>query len=65
MTKKELSELLNIDVKTLRNWEKTKPELIKLINLGLQVDKQINQIEENLEILKEIKQNSENGKILL
>lgn len=65
MTKKELADILNVDVKTLRNWEKTKPELIKLINLGLQVEKQINQMEEDLKKLKELKENSNKGKLIL
>lgn len=33
--KKELAELINVDPKTLSNWEKTKPELIRLIMMGL------------------------------
>ena len=39
MTKKELAERINVDPKTIKNWETTKPELIKLINLGLEVEK--------------------------
>lgn len=35
MNKKELAVRLDVSVATLYNWEKTKPELIKLINLGL------------------------------
>jgi len=34
MTRKELAEKLEVDPTTLRNWEKNKPELIKLINAG-------------------------------
>ena len=39
MTKKELAERINVDPKTIKNWETTKPELIKLINIGLEVEK--------------------------
>lgn len=41
MTKKELAERINVDPKTIKNWETTKPELIKLINLGLEVEKHL------------------------
>lgn len=39
MNKKELAIRLDISLATLYNWEKTKPELIKLINLGLKEEK--------------------------
>lgn len=35
MNKKELAVKIDVSVATLYNWEKTKPELIRLINLGL------------------------------
>ena len=38
MNKKELAKRFNISVATLYNWEKTKPELIKLIELGLKAE---------------------------
>lgn len=38
MNKKELAVRLDISLATLYNWEKTKPELIKLINLGLKTE---------------------------
>ena len=41
MTKKELAQRINVDPKTIKNWETTKPELIKLINLGLEVEKHL------------------------
>jgi len=52
MTKSQLAKNLNIDRKTLDNWEKNKPELIKLINLGLH-SKQI--ILENDRVNKKLK----------
>jgi len=45
MTKKELAERINVDPKTIKNWETSKPELIKLINLGLEVEKQLGSID--------------------
>ena len=53
MTKKELAERLNIDVKTLKNWETTKPDLIKLINLGLATEEHIQDVEAYLSNIKQ------------
>ncbi|CAA6804647.1 MAG: Unknown protein [uncultured Campylobacterales bacterium] len=65
MKKKELASLLNVTVETLRNWEKDKPELVRLINLGLQTDKQIEFTRKLLEELEKIKEQSEDGKFNL
>jgi len=54
MTKKELAERINVDTKTLKNWETSKPELIKLINLGLVTEEQINSTEDYLSTIKNI-----------
>jgi transcriptional regulator with XRE-family HTH domain len=56
MTKEELAEELGISLKTLYNWEKEKPGLVKLINLGLTVEDQIEEAERHLEKLKEMKE---------
>lgn len=49
MDKKSLARRINVSIPTLYNWEKTKPELIKLINLGLKYES--GEMEQN-EILK-------------
>ena len=54
MTKKELAERINVDPKTLRNWETSKPELMRLIKLGLISEEQIKTTEEYLKKMKEI-----------
>lgn len=36
MNKKEVAQRIDVSLATLYNWEKTKPELIKLIKLGLE-----------------------------
>lgn len=54
MTKKELAARLNVDVKTLKNWETSKPELIKLINLGLITEEHIKDVSQYLEDIKKI-----------
>lgn len=52
MTKKELAERLGLDVKTLKSWEETRPEVMKLVRIGLATEKHIKDVEE---YLKEIK----------
>jgi len=54
MTQKELAERINVDAKTLRNWETTKPELIKLIKLGLATEKHVQDVEKYLEEIKKM-----------
>lgn len=53
MTKKELAERINVDPKTLKNWETSKPELLKLIYLGLASEKHIEQTEQYIQTIKE------------
>ena len=65
MTRKEFAKLIDVDVTTLRNWEIKKPKLIELLNLGLQVEKQIKQMEDDIKKLKELKENSNKGKLIL
>jgi transcriptional regulator with XRE-family HTH domain len=52
MTKKELAERINIDPKTLKNWETSKPELIKLIYLGLATEQHIQDVTEYLTVIQ-------------
>jgi len=65
MTRKELAEMLNVSIDTLGNWEKNKPDLVRLINLGLQTDKQIEATRELLKKLEEIEKKSNSGKFEL
>ena len=65
MTRKELSELLGISLRTLDNWEKEKPDLVRLINQGLAFDQIIDTQEKNLEELKTIKDAASSGKFKL
>lgn len=55
ISKKELAERINVDPKTITNWETTKPELIKLIYLGLATEKYINETEKYFENIKGLK----------
>ena len=55
MTREELADLLNVSRNTLNNWEKEKPELVRLLNLGMTVEDQIDEAEKHLEKLKAIR----------
>nr|WP_314748345.1 helix-turn-helix domain-containing protein [uncultured Campylobacter sp.] len=63
MTRQELAEKLNITRNTLTNWEKEKPELVRLINQGLALDEQISETKKFLEKLEKIKEKASNEKI--
>ena len=65
MDKKQLAEKIGISLKTLYNWEKEKPELIKLINGGLLLERLIEETEENLKTLKELKEKADIGKLII
>ena len=54
MTKKELAERINVDPKTLKNWETTKPELLKLIYLGLASEEHLKKTEDYIKTIKEL-----------
>jgi DNA-binding XRE family transcriptional regulator len=54
MTKKELAERINVDPKTLKNWETSKPELLKLIYLGLATEEHIKETESYIKTIKEV-----------
>lgn len=64
MDKNVVAKRCNVTVQTLYNWEKTKPELIKLINLGLQLEAQIMETEKYLNALKEIQKKAD-GRLIV
>jgi len=65
MTRQELADLIGVSRNTLNTWEKDKPELVRLINLGLQTDVQINETRRLLEKLEEIEKKASSGKFEL
>ena len=65
LTREELAKIFNISRQTLTNWEKEKPDLVRLINQGLALDESIEATEKHLENLKAIKDNASNGKFKL
>jgi transcriptional regulator with XRE-family HTH domain len=65
LTRKELAEVLGISRQTLNNWEKEKPELVRLINQGLALDEQIEETKKYLDKLLNIKEEAGKGKFNL
>ena len=55
MTKRDIAGYLGVDVQTLRNWRKTRPNLDKTIMLGLEVENIIKESKEHLERLEKLK----------
>lgn len=55
ITKKELAKRINVDPKTLTNWETTKPELIRLIRLGLATEQHAKDVEKYLQFIHQLK----------
>ncbi|MBL1245062.1 MAG: hypothetical protein COA39_011890 [Sulfurimonas sp.] len=65
MKREELAEILGVSRNTLTNWEKEKPDLVRLINQGFALDQSIEETRKHLERLEEIKNNASNGKFNL
>ncbi len=65
MTRKELADSLGISLRTLDNWEKEKPDLVRLINQGMALDESIEATEKHLANLKAIKEKANSGKFKL
>ena len=65
MTKQELADLIGVSRPTLNQWEKDKPELVRLINLGLQTQNTMEETKKLLEKLEELEKKASSGKFQL
>lgn len=65
MTREELANLLGTTRQTLTNWEKERPDLVRLINQGLALDESIEETKRHLEKLESLKEKASNGKFNL
>lgn len=54
MTQRDMAGFLNIDVKTMRNWRKNKPNLYKIILQGFAVEDVVQKTQQNADELKKI-----------
>ena len=58
MTQRDMAGFLNVDVKTLRNWKKYKPNLYKIVMQGFAFEEAVKTAKENYEKLKDISEKS-------
>ena len=65
MTREELAKMFGVSVKTLYNWEKEKPDLVRVINQGLLLDEIIKESKQHVENLNLLQKKSSNGKFYL
>lgn len=54
MTQRDMAGILGVDVKTLRNWRKDKPELYKKVMQGFQFEQAVQEAKEHYEKLKKL-----------
>jgi len=64
MSRTQLAKLLGVSRATLINWEKEKPNLIKLINQGLLYDQHVKEMEQYLEKLKSLQKETGGSKLI-
>lgn len=57
MTQRDIAGKLDVDVKTLRNWRKNKPELYKKVMQGFELEKAVEEAKIHYEKLKNILSN--------
>ena len=58
MTQRDKAIYLDIDVKTLRNWRKHKPNLYKMVMLGFAFEDAVKKSKQNYEELKNLQDKS-------
>lgn len=54
MTQRDMAGVLGVDVKTLRNWRKDKPELYKKVMQGFMFESAVHEAKEHYERLKKL-----------
>lgn len=62
MTQRDIAGFLNIDRTTLYNWKKNKPNLYKTIILGLKSKEIIEKMQQNIDELKALEEDSKTRK---
>lgn len=59
MTQRDMAGFLDVDVKTIRNWRKNKPNLYKIIMQGFAIEEIIEKSQKNLDELKAVSEMTE------
>lgn len=62
MTKRDIAGFLGIDVKTIYNWEKNKPNLYETVMKGLAFDEAVKKAQQNADELKALEEQFKNKK---
>ena len=60
MTKRDMAYHLDVDVATLYNWRKHKPNLYRIVMLGFKFDELLKQAQENLNELQNLAEENAN-----
>jgi len=55
MTQRDMAIYLDVDVKTLRRWKSTRPNLYKIIMLGFAFEEVVEKTKDNYKELEELK----------
>lgn len=56
MTKRDIAGFLGIDVKTIYNWEKNKPNLYETVMKGLAFEEAVKKAQQNADELKALEE---------
>ncbi|MGE4294759.1 MAG: transcriptional regulator [Campylobacterales bacterium] len=56
MTQRDMAGILGVDVKTLRNWRKERPELYRKVMQGFKLEAAVEEARRHYEAMKEIAQ---------
>lgn len=56
MTKRDIAGFLGIDVKTIYNWEKNKPNLYETVMKGLAFEEAVKKTQQNADELKALEE---------
>ncbi|AGZ82293.1 hypothetical protein [Campylobacter fetus] len=63
LSKRDMAGILKIDVKTLYNWRKNKPELYRIVMLGFKFDELLWLSKQNFEDMQKLARENQNYRL--
>ncbi|EAK0829343.1 hypothetical protein [Campylobacter fetus] len=63
LSKRDMAGILKIDVKTLYNWRKNKPELYRIVMLGFKFDELLCLSKQNFEDMQKLARENQNYRL--
>ncbi|EDO9795142.1 transcriptional regulator [Campylobacter fetus] len=63
LSKRDMAGILKIDVKTLYNWKKNKPELYRIVMLGFKFDELLWLSKQNFEEMQKLARENQNYRL--